>query len=85
MVYRIYVEKKPGLEHEAQALMSDISSFLGIKGVERVTIVGIVEMATPCEVRHCQATHLQRVIDLPRGIDFFQAVLKPEETVEDMW
>ena len=49
--------------------------FKGIEGVERVTIVGIVEMATPCEVRHCQATHLQRVIDLPRGIDFFQAVL----------
>ncbi len=39
MVYRIYVEKKPGLEHEAHALMSDISSFLGIKGVERVRVI----------------------------------------------
>jgi phosphoribosylformylglycinamidine synthase len=39
MVYRIYVEKKAGLDNEAQALRSEISTFLGIKSVERVRIL----------------------------------------------
>ncbi len=39
MVYRIYVEKKPGLDNEARALLSEISTFLGINGVERVRII----------------------------------------------
>ena len=39
MVYRIYVEKKPGLDNEAVALRSEISAFLGIKSVERVRIL----------------------------------------------
>ena len=30
MVYRLYVEKKPGFDHEAHALLSEINSFLGI-------------------------------------------------------
>ena len=38
MVYRIFVEKKKGLDNEARALASEISGFLGIKGVERVRI-----------------------------------------------
>ena len=39
MVYRIYVEKKAGLDNEAQALKNEISAFLGIKSVERVRIL----------------------------------------------
>ena len=39
MVYRIYVEKKPGLDNEARALKNEISAFLGIKSVERVRIL----------------------------------------------
>ena len=39
MVYRIYVEKKAGLDNEAQALKNEISAFLGIQGVERVRIL----------------------------------------------
>ena len=38
MVYRIYVEKKQGLDNEARALKSEISTFLGITSVERVRI-----------------------------------------------
>ncbi|MBE6542482.1 MAG: phosphoribosylformylglycinamidine synthase [Ruminococcaceae bacterium] len=38
MVYRIYVEKREGLTVEADALKSDISSFLGIKSVTNVRI-----------------------------------------------
>ncbi len=39
MVYRIYVEKKAGLDNEARALLSEISAFLGIKSVERIRIL----------------------------------------------
>ena len=39
MVYRIYVEKKAGLENEANALLSEIRTFLGIDSVERVRII----------------------------------------------
>ena len=39
MVYRIYVEKKAGLDNEAQALNGEISTFLGINSVERVRIL----------------------------------------------
>ena len=39
MVYRIYVEKKPGLQNEANALASEIKTFLGINSVEGVRIL----------------------------------------------
>jgi len=39
MVYRIYVEKRAGLDNEAVALKNEISTFLGIKSVERVRIL----------------------------------------------
>ena len=38
MVYRIYVEKKPGLDQEAQALLNDARSLLGIRGLESVRL-----------------------------------------------
>ena len=38
MVYRVYVEKKKGLDLEAQALKSDISSLLQINGVTNVRL-----------------------------------------------
>ena len=38
MVYRIYVEKKAGLDNEARALKSEISTFLGIGSVEKVRL-----------------------------------------------
>ena len=43
MVYRIYVEKKQGLDNEARALKGEISSFLGITGVERVRLINVYE------------------------------------------
>ena len=39
MVYRVYVEKKPGLAHEAAALAEEIREFLGVRALERVRIV----------------------------------------------
>ena len=39
MVYRVYVEKKPGLDHEAQALKNDLTGLLGIRGLENVRLL----------------------------------------------
>ena len=39
MVFRVYVEKKPGLANEAAALKSDAKTLLGIKGLEAVRIL----------------------------------------------
>ena len=39
MVFRVYVEKKPGLANEAAALKSDAKTLLGIKGLEDVRIL----------------------------------------------
>ena len=39
MVYRVFVEKKPGLAPEAAGLLSDCRSFLGIKKLENVRIL----------------------------------------------
>ncbi|MBQ7760864.1 MAG: phosphoribosylformylglycinamidine synthase [Clostridia bacterium] len=38
MVYRIYVEKKEGLQNEANSLLSEIKTFLGINGIEKIRI-----------------------------------------------
>ena len=38
MVYRVFVEKKPGLDNEARALLSDARNLLGIKGLTRVRL-----------------------------------------------
>ena len=43
MVYRIFVEKKAGLDNEARALKNEILSFLGIEGVERVRILNVYD------------------------------------------
>ncbi|MBR5516614.1 MAG: phosphoribosylformylglycinamidine synthase, partial [Firmicutes bacterium] len=38
MVFRIFVEKKPGLDNEARALKNDIAELLQISGVENVRL-----------------------------------------------
>ena len=39
MVYRIFVEKKPGLDHEARALLADIRTFLGVTALTGLRIL----------------------------------------------
>ncbi len=39
MVYRIFVEKKKELAHEASALLKEARSFLGIKGIEDIRVI----------------------------------------------
>ncbi len=57
MVYRVFVEKKPGLDNEAQALLSDARSFLGIGNLTKVRLLnrydveGLTEEAFDLAVR----------------------------------
>ncbi len=39
MVYRVFVEKKPGLDVDARSLASDLREFLGISALERLRII----------------------------------------------
>ena len=39
MVYRVYVEKKPGLSPEAESLLGDLRGFLGIESLTGVRIL----------------------------------------------
>ncbi len=39
MVYRVYVEKKPGLDNEAKALLNDARNLLGIASLENVRLL----------------------------------------------
>jgi len=39
MVYRIYVEKKDGFDHEAKSLLADARELLELKGIERIRII----------------------------------------------
>ncbi len=39
MVYRVYVEKKPGFDVEAQALRRDLTAFLGVEGLEKLRLI----------------------------------------------
>ena len=39
MVYRIFVEKKEGLAHEAAALYSELKNLVGIEGLEGVRLL----------------------------------------------
>ena len=51
MVYRIYVEKKPGLDNEAAALLKEADSFLGLKGLEELRTI-TADHVVP-ELREC--------------------------------
>ena len=39
MVYRLYVEKKPGFDHEASALLGELKSFLEIPALTGVRVI----------------------------------------------
>ncbi len=39
MVYRVYVEKKDGFDHEAQSLKKDVVELLEVKGVEKIRLL----------------------------------------------
>ena len=51
MVYRIYVEKKQGLDSEAQGLCSELREFLGIGSLRRVRVFNRYDVGNISGVR----------------------------------
>ena len=39
MVYRVYVEKKPELAHEANGLLAELCNLVGIKGLRSLRVI----------------------------------------------
>ena len=39
MVYRVFVEKKQGLDNEARALLADVNGLLGITALKSVRVI----------------------------------------------
>ena len=61
MVYRIFVEKKPGLDNEARALYNDLRSFLGVESLSGVRVFNATS-------REAEAEEVQGVYaELPAG------------------
>ena len=58
MVYRIYVEKKPGFDVEAQQLRGELVSLLGVTELDSLRIVNRYDVEGISEelFRHCIST-----------------------------
>ena len=81
MVYRLYVEKKPGYDHEARALAAELRDFLGITGLKRLRVLNRYD------VEHIEEAVYRRAVwgvfaepqldsvceELPGGADFVLA------------
>jgi len=81
MVYRLYVEKKPGFDHEAHGLLEELRSFLGIKGLTGLRVLNRYDVENLDEEIYRRAVsgvfsepQLDDVYEeLPEGADFVLA------------
>ncbi len=64
MVYRVYVEKKQGLDHEAVSLCKEINTFLGIEALTRVRVINRYDVENATEQLFSYAT--QTVLSEPQ-------------------
>ncbi len=79
MVYRIYVEKKSGLDNEANSLRNEISTFLGINSVERVRILNRYDAENISEELFNYA--VGTVFSEPQLDDTYKALDIPEDAI----
>ncbi|NLG25509.1 MAG: phosphoribosylformylglycinamidine synthase, partial [Clostridiales bacterium] len=79
MVYRLYVEKKPGFRQEADALARDIRSFLRISELEDLRLINRydVEDIAPELLKECECT----VFSEPQLDDVYAALPDDGSTV----
>ena len=75
MVYRIYVEKKPGLDNEARSLLNDAKAFLGIERLERVRLLNRYDLEGIGEALFESA--VRQVLSEPQ-LDTTSETLNPE-------
>ena len=87
MVYRVYVEKRPGLTVEADALKNDLTSFLGLAGLESVRILnrydaegldaGLFDYAKNTVFSEPQVDVTYDALDIPAGAFVFAVEYLP--------
>ena len=78
MVYRVYVEKKEGLQHEAAGLLGELRTLLGMKALEGVRVLNRYDVALEDEKLFERAVRtvfsepqVDRTYDtLPQGLAF---------------
>ncbi len=72
MVYRIYVEKKEGFRQEANALLEDVRSFLGIQSIRGLRVLNRydVEGISPALMERCKTT----VFSEPQVDDYYENI-----------
>jgi len=68
-VRRVYVQKRPGLRHEAEALKAELRDFLGLKGLKDVQIINRYDVQGLDEAGFAQA--LRHVLTEPQADDYF--------------
>ena len=56
MVYRVFVEKKQGLDHEASSLCKEINTFLGIDALQRVRVINRYDVENATQQLFAYAT-----------------------------
>ena len=61
MVFRVYVEKKPGFDVEAQQLANELTTILGIKALKNVRLVNRYDVEGISEELFRQADEKQRI------------------------
>ncbi len=76
MVRRIYVEKKPGLRHEAKSLLGELRTLLGIDGLEALRLVNRYDVEGLEEAVFARA--VQTVFSEPQVDDAFAELPQPE-------
>ena len=79
MVYRIYCEKKKGLDNEARALLSEAKSLLGIKNLESVRVLNRYDVENITEEIFEQSK--RTVFSEPQLDNIYDELPKTEGTV----
>ena len=74
MVYRVFVEKKKGLDNEAQSVYGELKNLLGIKGLDGVRIFNRYDVENLSESQFGQA--VKTVFSEPQLDDFYYELPK---------
>ena len=87
MVYRVYVEKKPGFDIEAKALLAELRDILGITALEDVRLLNrydvegidreLFDSCVPTVFSEPQSDTATDAVDAPQGSTVFAVEFLP--------
>jgi hypothetical protein len=71
MVYRVFVEKKPGLDNEARALLNDARNLLGISALEQVRVLNRYDAQVDYSTVHISLSEVYRLSNTEEPVQGF--------------